>query len=296
MKNTTHTLRSGFTLVELLVVIGIIALLISILLPALSGAREQARNVQCASNVRQIGQTLIMYSSEYKGKFPPNFVTNNTGIETGLVSQEWYYKSIIGQYLPKNVVNGVGDVSDDNRSVQSKVMACPSYTEIWPVQRNYCMNFWASSKVSSITYAITNNVEGTYGRFWNAGVKPASQMILVSERWAPNLANGYYYSGGTIGAPAYKPGQRFGNIPAGSVNTNWGGLAKSELIYMLHRKKGQKGAPAGDAVGRVNICFADGHVQLKDASELYDPTRNCSTFDSYWSPKDRQIAEGSYTP
>src|SRR5438105_3405476 len=66
MKSYPSNVRRAFTLVELLVVIGIIALLIAILLPALSKARAQSNEVACASNLRQMGISLTMYTNEWK--------------------------------------------------------------------------------------------------------------------------------------------------------------------------------------------------------------------------------------
>jgi prepilin-type processing-associated H-X9-DG protein len=74
-------------LVELLVVIGIIALLISILLPALGKAREAAKTIKCASNLHNIGQGMAIYVANYRGVFPPSNIYNGLQVDNGAGTQ-----------------------------------------------------------------------------------------------------------------------------------------------------------------------------------------------------------------
>jgi prepilin-type N-terminal cleavage/methylation domain-containing protein len=71
--------RSGFTLVELLVVVGIVLILLALLLPVVQKARRQAINVQCKSNLQQIANGIQMYVSNNKGQFPDPLTLGRAG-------------------------------------------------------------------------------------------------------------------------------------------------------------------------------------------------------------------------
>src|SRR3954453_976695 len=89
--------RRAFTLVELLVVIGIIALLISILLPSLAKAREMGKSIKCLSNLKQLGTATAMYAGEHKNFLP--YPTTTQGEQ-----MLWY--NCVDPYLKTISVNG----------------------------------------------------------------------------------------------------------------------------------------------------------------------------------------------
>jgi prepilin-type N-terminal cleavage/methylation domain-containing protein/prepilin-type processing-associated H-X9-DG protein len=85
-----RTGAGGFTLVELLVVIGIIAILISILLPSLNAARERAKRVQCAADLHTFAQAITMYASQNKGKVPMHQGGANWLWDLSYDSRDWF--------------------------------------------------------------------------------------------------------------------------------------------------------------------------------------------------------------
>ena len=116
--------RRAFTLVELLVVIGIIALLISILLPSLNRARQSANAIVCANNERQIGQSLLLYQNANKGRLPMGKVDYNNGGGPALNVnniQGWTWVDTISNFMQIPTVE-YGVTGFDNRVEQAHPM------------------------------------------------------------------------------------------------------------------------------------------------------------------------------
>lgn len=264
----------GFTLVELLVVLGIIALLVSILLPVVNAARTRAKEIVCQSNVRQICACMFAYAADSHA-FPPNEVTPSPS------GQYWYDDYHVGKILGK-FGNTIGSYQPS--------LVNPDPTLICPEDnpqslRSYAMNAWASCQVD------TTVANSQFGVQWGPWSKPASQLILVTEKWSSTGNSKFgWTAAATIGGLEGTPGQRFGGGTGLSPMFNAGpyGYVTTELPYERHRSREGPGQGT-QAIGRVTIGYADGHVVMKSQVDLYDPTTGLSRLDSLWSPADPRL-------
>ena len=163
MPSTHRPRRHAFTLVELLVVIGIIALLVSILLPALNRARASAQQVACASNLREFYKATLMYSNTYKGYMMP--VSIGTGSDQKF---KWWGIEVLGAVYGTPQEGGGSQATKVDHIQQ--LLKCPSNIRTFE------------------DGAVSGNYQGSYA--YNAsmgdwrGMDPADPKYPEYSKWA----------------------------------------------------------------------------------------------------------------
>jgi prepilin-type processing-associated H-X9-DG protein len=267
---------AGFSIVELLTVIGIIAVLLALLMPALSEARRNAQGVQCASNMRQLTQAMVGYATEFRGKFPPN---------TAVYKMYWYDQDQIGRHTRSPIV-----MSD--RSLGGGAFVCPG--DLGGAVRSYAMNIWASGVVSPAVEAA-QHTKPPKGKLFSLGVGDSSRMVLLAEAFSsyeapeetePKVGYGCHAVIGFIGP---RPGARFISNGEQDEEGNRFGPTASQVCWFRHRNKPDRYHLITEARGRANFGFADGHVEMLAHTDAADPATGKSTFRAMWSPIDRDI-------
>jgi len=161
-----HPRTRGFTLVELLVVIGIIALLISILLPTLGKARESAARTKCLSNLRQVGQSMMLYATDYKGKVPIGYNRD------GWTGYQIYVKS--GDYYPLQ-----GHLFLAGYMGTPEAFYCPSQPDA-RFQFNTAENPWPPSTSIATDY-VRSGFNARPEVNWNGQPYPKAGMQQISR-------------------------------------------------------------------------------------------------------------------
>lgn len=259
-------LRRGFTLVELLVVIGIIALLIAILMPALNAARKQAYAVTCMSNLRQMGIAATMYINDTK-YYPGHVARNASGEFAVWPARLRRYMSANGQAANQGVFRCPTQDTSFEWEVGSKIPPVATEAETgygYDVGESLLMRNWGRFSYGYNDWGANNNFaygpvqRGLGGDLWNpkaaevkaSRVKKAAEMIMIAD-----------------------------NTPDGWWDFNIDPTEVQEAPGKIHK-------------GGANVLWCDGHVSWHPQSELvlFDTTNPKNVVYPYMSPPWKRIA------
>jgi prepilin-type N-terminal cleavage/methylation domain-containing protein/prepilin-type processing-associated H-X9-DG protein len=165
----------GFTLIELLVVISIVSLLISILLPALAGARKAARTIACANNTRSQVTAVLSYAADYQSHGPGYGQSNPLLFDN-----------------PASIASAsiLLDQLDDYIKIKSQVWHCPSDTIYYHDQYNqHFASFGGSSNATSYSNGLTRKKLTTFN--WGETVDWRVELLPIeNEAWRVYNASG----------------------------------------------------------------------------------------------------------
>ncbi|MFT3787310.1 MAG: prepilin-type N-terminal cleavage/methylation domain-containing protein [Tepidisphaeraceae bacterium] len=259
MKRSPTSHVYGFTLVELLVVVGIIGLLIAILLPALSKAREQAMIVKCSTQLRSIGQACYLYSANNKGFLPT----------IPAPQSYWLWDVSTGT---RDALILVKDGSTMAAAGSRRALYCPLFYEqnvdnLWNYGGYTVLGYCLMINRTTVTGGVVTDIPmGTLGnrkwlrrindKFTAADVAAAIAAPLTQPSWVVLKEKP------RVLGPAELELAADGTISSNDKPyVTWAGYGGSNVRHVSsHLVKGQ---PAGG-----NILFLDGHVTFRPFKEM----------------------------